>query len=173
MNKNLQPFKEDETLVVGKMYNVRCAIISEVGIKNSVAVPIIGVEHIDNGFTESDVPLHYHIDGRFTKGGTGRFLDTDSNGLTNAIIYTKQSVGYAVLEIKVLRRKCRRLTTGIKPPPKYKKYYEWYATFVGKSCKGKRCPHRGTTMLECNGKLVCPLHMLTGDKETEKIILAD
>lgn len=46
----------------------------------------------------------------------------------------------------------------------------WYNSFLGKSCAGKKCPHLGTTMIEQEGKLVCPLHKLQGCLKTLKII---
>lgn len=41
---------------------------------------------------------------------------------------------------------------------------------VGKSCKGKKCPHFGTTMIEKDGVLICPLHNLKGSLKTSKIV---
>ena len=49
-------------------------------------------------------------------------------------------------------------------------YWTWYKSMIGKSCKGRRCPHFGTMMHERDGKLICPLHNLEGDIETELII---
>jgi len=65
------------------------------------------------------------------------------------------------------------LTTGLLSPhvvPPVKGWKEWYANYIGKSCKGRKCPHYGTHMLEVNGSLLCPLHHLKGDIETETII---
>ena len=167
--KELSPFKEDEPLVVGKMYNVRCAILQYEGITQFV--PIIGIAHKDDGFVTKTVPLHYHIDGRFSKA-EGFSYDTNGNGFTNKIIYV-QPRGGGMSEFKgivVKRRKCKRLTTGIVPPDFPSLYDTWYASFVGKSCKGKKCPHRGVPMIEYDGKLICPLHNLQGCKKTGKII---
>jgi uncharacterized Zn finger protein (UPF0148 family) len=41
---------------------------------------------------------------------------------------------------------------------------------IGKSCKGKKCPHFGANMIEKNGELVCPIHNLKGDLKTLKIV---
>ena len=83
-----------------------------------------------------------------------------------------------VLTIK--RKKCIRLTTGIKPPQRgtikheginhTERYYKWYESMVGKSCKGKICPHLGTTMQVVGDKLICPLHNLRGSLREEVIL---
>lgn len=50
------------------------------------------------------------------------------------------------------------------------KYEEWYDSYVGRSCAGKRCPHFGTEMLEKDGMLVCPLHELKADLVTMVVV---
>jgi uncharacterized Zn finger protein (UPF0148 family) len=50
------------------------------------------------------------------------------------------------------------------------KYEEWYLGFLGKHCKGRKCPHFGTDMIEKDGVLICPMHGLTADLKTLKII---
>lgn len=41
---------------------------------------------------------------------------------------------------------------------------------MGSYCKGRKCPHLGTAMLEKGGVLVCPMHNLTANVETLRII---
>ncbi len=155
---------ENQIPIVGKYYNVRCALMEYNG--KIEAVPIIGNEHKDIQFGVNF--SHFHIDGRF------KSEMIDENGFTNSILPTDKttSTGYygTFLKVEIRRKKCVRLTTGIKPPRIKEKYIEWYNTMIRKSCKGKKCPHLGTTMLEVNGQLVCPLHKLRGCQTTLKII---
>lgn len=163
---------------VGRYYKVRCAkMVDEVG--NFYFVPIIGEAHFDLqfGFKEK----HYHIDGRFVGKDEHSRMTFEKGGLTNAVCSIEPSMSiFVVKDVVLKRRKCRRMVTGLRPPKrtdkdfygrsKAEKYWNWYDKMVGKSCKGKRCPHLGTEMREQDGKLVCPLHNLIGDKETELII---
>lgn len=129
--------------------------------------PIIGKEHKDSQF--SFTHLHYHIDGRFTAGKNAPY-DTNENGYTGGVV---SAVLDNVITFGIVRLKCRRLTTGLGAVRhKISGYPKWYNSMLGKSCKGKKCPHFGTAMLEENGRLVCPLHHLEGDIATEKIIKA-
>lgn len=165
----MEKLTETTVVEVGKYYLVPCAKQS-----NNGAVwftPVIGPEHADKQFVFTK--KHYHIDGRFSGPEQG----VNENGRTNLIICTETDKMEWPLNIRKFegiewkRRKCKRLTTGIiigGTPPLYK---EWYKSYVGKSCAGKRCPHLGTQMHEApGGKLVCPLHNLIADKETEIII---
>ncbi len=160
---------ENTVLQVGKFYKVRCAKMqSHSGTYNYI--PVIGSIHSDPQFGTHY--RHIHIDGRFV--GTSSYFWIDE-GITNHIIFVDGEVnGFnKFVEFVVKRRKCHRLITGIRPPnPKNGglDYWKWYKSMVGKSCKGRRCPHFGTVMHEQDGKLVCPLHNLTGDIETEVII---
>lgn len=159
----------ENKIEVGKFYNVPCAAIYRGNGKFIGYVPIIGEAHKDKqiGVDFS----HYHIDGRFSSQND--YYTTDEYGKTNGVISLKP-IGDVLAfckRIEIKKRKCKRLTTGINPPPSAKKYWDWYRTMVGKSCKGKKCPHLGVDMFEENGKLVCPLHKLIGDIKTEKIIL--
>jgi hypothetical protein len=160
---------ENTVLEVGKFYNVRCAEIKN-GKTNETHcfVPIIGNPHKDNQFSVNY--SHYHIDGRFaTENDT---YPVDEYGKTNLIIQTDKSQEwvYFISGIVIKRKKCKRLTTGIKPPGTATKYHTWYKSMIGKKCKGKKCPHLGTTMLDQDGKWICPLHNLIGCPTTEKII---
>lgn len=163
---------ENDTPILGKMYNVRCAKMQEYCGKIHY-VPIIGKRHIDKQFSVNYE--HYHIDGRFKSK-----LVYHPNGYTNQIISADKkrdnnSIYGTFIGIEIKRRKCIILTTGIMPPSKDKQfknsdYMKWYNSFIGKSCKGKKCPHLGTTMFEVDGRLVCPLHKLQGCLTSEKII---
>jgi len=169
MARDIKTVDENTILEVGKFYNVRCAEVKNGHTGTTYAfVPIIGFPHIDSQLGVDY--KHYHIDGRFSTGKD--IYPVDENGKTNSILQTDTSQNWAdfVSGEVIKRRKCRRLTTGIKPPPKAEKYNAWYLTMVGKSCKGKRCPHLGTVMHERDGKLVCPLHNLIGCPKKETII---
>lgn len=162
--KELIPFAEDTELVVGKYYNVRCAFITIENGRTFVA-PILGIEHEDKQFNFPH--RHWHIDGRFTNG-IGATYDTLENGRTNGVVsayYAKSVV------LGVVRRKCKRLTTGLTGARHLSlSYIAWYKSMIGKSCKGRKCPHFGTHMLDDGKDIVCPLHGLRGSKETEIII---
>lgn len=168
MNKHI--VNEASELVVGKMYNVRCAEMKNGFNDNTFAyVPVYGDVHRDPQFG-IDYP-HYHIDGRFV---TERDIyNVNENGESNLILCAKKPSGSYidyVGKIVIKKRKCRRLTTGINPPANAKRYNAWYKTMAGKSCAGRRCPHLGTLMKPNEGKLVCPLHGLIGDPISEIII---
>lgn len=153
----------------GKFYMVTCAEIERGGIK--MYVPIIGQRHSDNqfGFSHS----HYHIDGRFTDVCNGK------TGFTNEVIVPEGSFLYGHNYVRLIekRKKCRRIITGIRPPNEdnikmtgHKLYTKWVQSMVGKSCKGRKCPHLNQEMHLIDGVLVCPLHNLKGCPTTEKII---
>lgn len=157
---NIEQIAEVE---VGKFYNVPCAIMRR-SDKLVRYIPIIGIAHADPQFGAHQE--HYHIDGRFSK-----ISSIDSEGKTNRVIWTKETYGYEEFKgVKIMRKKCLRTTTGIKPPPHAESYFKWYAGFVGRSCKGRKCPHLGATMIECGDKIVCPLHGLTANKVDEIIL---
>jgi len=70
---------EDTELVVGKMYNVRCAEVKNMFNHNTYAfVPVIGEKHKDPQFGVNF--QHYHIDGRFA--GENDIFPVDENGKT-------------------------------------------------------------------------------------------
>lgn len=164
-------------LQIGKLYYVRCAQI-QLETDKIISVPILGEKHTDIKF--GIYFFHYHLDGRFIGDDIHSRYAVDDLGRTNTIIDVTGDNLHVFKGIEIKRKKCVRLTTGINPPPPgsrnykgkntTKKYYQWYESMVGKSCKGKICPHRGTTMQEINGQLVCPLHNLRGSVESEVII---
>lgn len=173
----MKAFDNKETPQVGKFYNVRCAKIQLVTGAFSYT-PVIGSIHSDPQFGTSS--RHIHIDGRFI--GKKCHYPIDVLGQTNHVIWVDQQYVLDGLFVGFVtkRRKCRRLTTGINPPNpehfdyqgnrKGLVYWTRYKSMIGKSCKGRRCPHFGTMMHERDGKLICPLHNLEGDIETELII---
>jgi hypothetical protein len=166
------------TLQVGKFYKVWHAECEWRG--KTWLIPVNPNLHKDPQFGGISA-CHYHIDGRF-------FIPLQicqdlyiHNGYTNHAVFVpkvNEYIGAAPLIFKqlVLRTsKCIRLTTGTKPPlmdyslhPS--KWYLWYQKQIGKSCAGKKCPHRGASMIDNGTHLVCPLHNLHGDRITEIII---
>ena len=155
--------EEGTEVEVGKYYLVRCAKIHYDSGKFYEYVPIIGEPHADPSFGIKF--KHYHIDGRFASSNW-----VNDDGKTNMIFSTQRQDNHTTYidSIVVKKRKCRRKTTGIRPPlNKNSIYITWYQKYVGKSCKGRKCPHLGTTMHLVGDKLVCPLHNLQGcpDKE--------
>lgn len=166
---------EQVKLEVGKFYLVACAQPKD---KPNVFVPVHPLHHKDPQFAIT--VAHYHFDGRFhASKGHGIFF---RNGRTNRVMATERDNEYShaeVWDVNIVyrRRKCIRETTGVMPPRKREgqsdKYWDWYMPYVGKSCKGRKCPHLGVTMRERDGVLECPLHGLIGNKSTEKIIIKE
>jgi hypothetical protein len=100
-------------------------------------------------------------------------------GHTSVVLVTEERNGYRFLGIYIKKVKCEPLTTGLDIPSdnlterqkmKLELYKEWYQTYLGKKCAGRKCPHFGTQMLERDGVLVCPMHHLTADRATLQII---
>ena len=166
---------QNTELIVGKFYKVKCAEL-KLHYSNKMVIhfiPIIGEEHRD---PQLGVKVkHYHIDGRFNNSLSWFF--NMENGRTSTVIPTesenKKKFATYLEFVKVVEKKkrCVRLTTGL---PLFKLpgiiYKQWYKDYVGKSCKGKKCPHLGHKMNIVNGRLECPLHGLLGDIEKEVII---
>ena len=172
----MQIVNETTELEVGKFYYVRCA---KFVLNSSVIdyIPIIGEPHLDKQLGIDW--KHIHIDGRFDN----KYTALDKFGRTNTILQIgKQNTLYPyVEEIVIKKKKCKRLTTGINPPFRNtttplgrqvgEKYWSFYDSYVGKSCKGKKCPHLGATMMDMGkGFLVCPLHNLHGCPTKEVIV---
>lgn len=153
---------------VGKTYKVRCIELLNSFDEVFAVVPIIGELHRDPQFGANK--MHYHIDGRFASNNCPI---PHEDGKTNHVVWAEDLFDdwrpYSVGNIVYRRLKCKRESTGIIPPKKGK-YQDWYSSFVGKSCKGKKCPHLGQEMIEENGLLVCPLHNLKGCPEKEVIV---
>lgn len=153
---------------IGKFYTIKCVELLNSNGKKFDVVPVIGEPHRDPQFG-IDIK-HYHVDGRFIPKNS--YLPHE-HGKTNNVVWCKDDRYhmnvYAGKEV-FRRLKCKRLSTGIIPPKNSPKFQDWYNSFVGKSCKGKKCPHLGQEMIEENGVLVCPLHNLKGCIEKEVII---
>ena len=133
-------------------------------------VPIIPKWHNDKkdfGFPYS----HYHIDGRFIKDYSQlAVIYNVSNGKTNVVLTNEGDYSFFnENEIHYLKRKCIYPEAGLDTCVYYAKP-DFVKKYVGKSCKGRKCPHWGVTMQETNGKLLCPMHGLKGCIEKEVII---
>jgi hypothetical protein len=157
-------------LTVGEFYNIRCAkLINHLGTFIKY-VPVIGDAHRDKQFGFDYT--HLHIDGRFASSNPASDYSVREDGTTNGVVLFGEvaDCNHFAKEIVVRKMKCRRLGTGINPPVEAKKYFDWKKSMIGKSCKGKKCPHLGFEMIESNGLLVCQLHNLIGSIDTETII---
>ncbi len=162
---------EQSVLELGKWYLVAHAILYK---GQGTLVPVHPLHHKDVHFSIK-VP-HFHIDGRFRIPSGIRTSFFMTGGRTNNVIMTEEQKDsgefFPNVTIVYRRRKCIRLETGVRPPKtKSGMYWDWYGEYVGKSCKGKMCPHLGTVMVERDGRLECPLHGLIANKETKRIII--
>lgn len=148
---------ELSTLVVGKYYLV--AHVSGFNKDTGEKLwdePIFPILHSDPQFARNDI-MHYHKDGRFRK----------DIHFSNYIV---SNVDVNLSEVFYLRKKCLSAVCGLYMPQEQKKWVDWQKDMVGKSCKGKKCPHRGAMMIEVDGHLFCPMHNLVGCATTEKIV---
>jgi len=161
---------------VGQKYDVPCAEILWKEDNRIYYVPVFDHLHVDPQFGFEH--LHYHIDGRFELHPRMKHRLNVTDGHTLSVIVTHDEAIYKFQRLVPQQLKCERRETGLlfastvdeRRLENLKRYEEWYAGFVGKSCEGKRCPHYGTEMLERDGKLVCPMHGLTADRATLRII---
>lgn len=151
---------------VGKTYTVPCAgYVRPCG--STYWVPVIGPKHSDPQLGVKE--QHYHVDGRFTN----RYVDSD--GKTTTVLHVDNSKVHRFIGIENRCKKCLRLSTGM-PVPKGilriegAQYSKWYKSMIGKSCKGRKCPHYGQKMIMVGDRLECPLHGLVGDPEKQVII---
>jgi hypothetical protein len=154
--------------VIGETYKVPCAeiVLKEDG--RAYFLPVIDLPHSDRAF---DFPhRHYHIDGRFDIHPRMKHRLEIQDGYTSTIILTDGSSMYEFNGIVSQTLVCKQATTGLAIPPHNQKYLNWYEGYIGHYCTGQKCPHLGMEMLEQNGKLICPLHGLTADAPTLKII---
>ncbi len=152
----------------GKIYEVPCAEIVMKEDRRQYFLPVIDLPHSDQAF---DFPhRHYHIDGRFAIHPRMKHRLQISGGYTATIILTEGTAMYDFKGVVKQAMVFERSETGLAVPLGSEKYAKWYAGYVGHSCDGKKCPHLGMEMLEQDGKLVCPLHGLTADAATLRII---
>lgn len=166
-----------ENLIVGEYYWVPCAeIMMPYPDGRIYYVPIFNHLHADPQFGFPDE--HYHIDGRFEMEPRMKHQFHLNEGHTAMVVVPEVTSRYSFLSIAVQQLKCERLTTGLAIPQnpsekqqeKIIQYDNWYKSFIGKSCAGRKCPHFGTEMLESNGVLVCPMHKLIADPVSLRVI---
>lgn len=143
--------------VVGRKYFVNTATYFLHNWGKTVSVPVIGEIHADKEFSALAGQRHIHIDARFTTRFHARVFQIGSNGKTNHVIWIDR-VPDLVFEMK--KMVCKRLLTCIDPPEKNQEYKDWYRKFIGHSCKGRVCPHRGMIMHRYQNGFRCPLHGL-------------
>lgn len=164
---------------VGKKYLVDVAICKDLIEEKRVIIPILPLKHKDPAFGVNYD--HYHVDCRFEMEASVMVGMDIRNFTTTAPLWTTDHpyifMRYRILKITKRRLKCVNLTTGFDfkfmEKPEYseqadniKKYWSWYASMVGKSCPGKRCPHYGTEMIDNGKHLQCPMHNLIASKRT-------
>jgi hypothetical protein len=163
-------------LIVGKYYQVPCAEINMNGDGQTFPIPVFNHLHADPQFEFHH--KHFHIDGRFEIHPRMVHEFNITDGYTAAVIVPESGAPYKFRGLEHRELKCIRLHTGLKVPdvptadqqPKVDRYNSWYYGFIGVVCAGRKCPHFGTEMLAKDGLLVCPLHNLTADLHSLKII---
>ena len=159
---------------VGKCYVVHCAEIRLKEDGRVYAIPVFDEAHTDTQFNFPH--RHYHIDGRFEIHPRMRHRLKIDGGLTRTVILADGSNTYDFTGLVSHTLKCERAETGLSFPGHTTNteglalYEQWYAAYMGSYCKGRKCPHLGTAMLEKDGVLVCPMHNLTADIPTLRII---
>lgn len=154
---------------IGKTYSIPCARVEHFAGKN-YWIPVVGPKHSDPQF--AGPKEHYHIDLRFIKR-PAIFANITPFNTTTHVIWAGEYPNYKVTGIAHRPRRCHRSNTALYPQlfgETPLKWAEWARSMVGKTCRGKKCPHRGVEMQECNGLLLCPLHNLVGDPDTGRII---
>lgn len=168
MKKEYEKAHEQSVLTIGKNY-----MVAHVNVKNpkskpfiDIDVPIIPVWHNDKkdfNFSHN----HYHIDGRFLSNGSKQAkIWRVEEGLSSMVVSDWMDNTLSDVFFKI--KKCLRLETGV--PGISFHAPEFIKKYNGKSCKGRKCPHWGTTMNEIDGILICPMHRLKGDVLKEIII---
>ena len=152
--------------VKGKFYNV----LSGYNITYGLWLPLIPYEHSDAELGADW--LHYHYDTRFFSKKMFRRVPSEPSGRTLQIFAIDQGTVTKFVEVRKMRC-CLSSLGGLSVDAIDLKglFSSWARGMVGKSCKGKRCPHRGSNMVERPGGLLeCPLHGLFADTKTERII---
>lgn len=159
---------------IGVVYERPCAVV-RTDDGREYAIPVFDHQHSDPqfGFPHE----HYHIDGRFYMEPRMGHQYQVHCGHTSAVIKVKNA-DPEFLRIEARKVTCVAASTGLifptaptkKQSANLEKYERWYASYIGKSCAGKRCPHFGTEMLLKNGRLICPMHELTADPETLTVV---
>lgn len=158
----------------GHSYQVPCALIRLKEDGREYAIPVFEHPHTDEQFNFPH--RHYHIDGRFEIHPRMKHRFQIEDGYTLTVILPGGSKTYDFIGLQNRLLICERSVTGLlfpaqsTNPENLAAYEQWYRGFIGKTCKGRQCPHLGTEMLEQNGTLVCPMHHLTADPVTRKIM---
>lgn len=157
---------------VGKFY-----LVAHVSVKldyldreHEMYVPIIPKWHNDK--KDFNFPYsHYHVDGRFIKNHSKMAIIFNvADGKTNHVLTNEENYNFFdENKIHYLKRKCIYPEVCLDTCIYYAKP-SFVKKYIGKSCKGRKCPHWGVTMQETNGKLLCPMHGLRGCIEKEVII---
>ncbi len=152
---------------VGKTYNVLCIWGK---LNNRGWYPVIPFLHRDKDFFNLD---HYHNETRFLSEEKRISLNCDNR--TASVIDPDNKVRFGKMAVR--RMKCVSSEIGGLPlvaAGKRSLMHPWFEKMEGKPCKGKRCPHQGSNMVDRgHGLLECPLHGLFGDAKTERIISRD
>lgn len=158
-------------LEMGKYYLVAHATIKGEG--REISVPVIPILHEDKEF--SPAPKHYHVDFRFRFSKDAIGIWSDYAGIENHTNDYVSTYGSYILQDELVykAKKCIGTDTGIVGPPVhnhwYPKFNEWKKRMEGKSCKGRKCPHHGATMMDHVEVWKCPMHGLIGNPKTELI----
>lgn len=154
--------------IPGEIYEIPCAEIVLKDDGRAYFLPVIDLPHSDAAF---DFPYrHYHIDGRFAIHPRMKHRLKITGGYTLTVILTEGTAMYDFKGVVNQPLVCEHSKTGLAVPEGSEKYANWYRGYIGQNCAGKHCPHLGTAMIEQDGKLVCPLHGLTADPLSLKII---
>jgi hypothetical protein len=160
--------------LIGETYDITCAEIRLKEDSRHYCIPVFNHLHADAQFNFPH--QHYHIDGRFEIHPRMSHRLNIHEGLTRTVILPEGSNTYDFVGLVSQKLVYVREYTGLlfpssaSTPDTLRLYKDWYSSYIGRSCKGRKCPHFGTTMLEKDGKLECPMHHLTADAGTLKII---
>lgn len=152
--------------VVRREYDVPVAVMKNKYSEAVLKIPIIGEAHMDPQFTPYK---HYHIDGRFAHSNP---ICAIGKGRTNNAVFI--DADYKDWQFVGTERRvfvCKHKLGGIEFP-KSESWKSFYNDYLGKKCKGKKCPHWGTEMQEHkDGTLECPMHGLHA--RNGKIVIPD
>ncbi len=168
--RQLQKADEVSEMLVGRFYQVAHVRIQNIDSCRPIEeLPVIPILHDDDKVFGIHVGKHYHIDGRFVPQTSAITKEWQlKNGQSWVVIDERH---HKISEVFYKKLKCVRLSAGIPPVYFNGSILGWRDSMAGKSCKGRKCPHFGTTMNEVGGRLVCPMHGLVGDIEKEIIIM--
>lgn len=180
MYEILQP---GETPIVGNTYLVPCIHRVDTWDCDEEIIPVIGPRHSDPQFGPMAANQHWHIDTRFQPTdaqGNDIGQMCSRNGRTLAAIFDIPDGPFKMLtpEPELRPMRCVRQHTGLNVDAiknhvnllAKERYETFYKAYEGRTCDGKKCPHRGVEMHDRKGHLECPLHGLRANKKTLKII---